>query len=100
MNKDKVMALVKKKHEESGVSINTLLLLYFFEHFLDGIADSSYRTDLILKGGLLLSSIMGIETRTTMDMDMSMRNRKMNEETLAYIFEDIAKSSSKKDLNF
>lgn len=33
MNKDKMMALIRKKSKESGVSINTLLLLYFFEHF-------------------------------------------------------------------
>lgn len=100
MNKDKVMALIKKKSAESGVSVNTLLLLYFFERFLDGLADSEYRTDLILKGGFLLSSIMGIETRTTMDMDMSLRNRTMNEDTLAGIFEDIARVSSDEDLIF
>lgn len=100
MNKDKVMALIKKKSEESGVSVNTLLLLYFFEHFLDGIADSPYKTDLILKGGFLISSIMGIEMRTTMDMDMSLRNRTMNEETLGSIFRDIARLASKKELNY
>ena len=100
MNKDKVMSMIKMKSEESGVSVNTLLLLYFFEHFLEGLAESAYRTDLILKGGFLLSSIMGIETRTTMDMDMSMRNRSMNEETLVAIFEDIARLSSDEDLKY
>ena len=48
MNKDKMMALIRKRSKESGVSINTLLLLYFFEHFLERIAASKYRTDLIL----------------------------------------------------
>lgn len=69
MNKDKMMALIRKRSKESGVSINTLLLLYFFEHFLERIAASKYRTDLILKGGFFLSSVLGIQTRTTMDMD-------------------------------
>ena len=64
MNKDKVMAMIKRKSEESGVSVNTLLLLYFFERFLEGLAESAYMTDLILKGGFLLSSIMGIDIAT------------------------------------
>lgn len=38
MNKDKMMALIRKKSGESGVSIHTLLLLYFFEHFWERIA--------------------------------------------------------------
>lgn len=57
MNKDKVMALIRKKHEETGVSINTLLLLFFFEHFLERVSSSCYKTDLVLKGGFLLSSM-------------------------------------------
>ena len=85
MNKDKMMALIRKRSKESGVSINTLLLLYFFEHFLERIAASKYRTDLILKGGFLLSSVLGIQTRTTMDMDMSLRNHPLSESEIKKI---------------
>lgn len=100
MNKDKIMALIRKRSKESGVSINTLLLLYFFEHFLERIAASKYRTDLILKGGFLLSSVLGIQTRTTMDMDMSLRNHPLSESEIKKIFSELAASDSADGLRY
>lgn len=100
MNKDKVMAMVRKKSAESGVSINTLLLLFFFERFLSGVSKSGYKTNLILKGGFLLSSMIGIETRTTMDMDMALKGRNLDEETILSIFKDLAIEASDDELSF
>lgn len=100
MNKAKVNAMIRKKSEESGVSINTLLLLYFFEIFLEGMAESKYKTNLIIKGGFLLSSMLGIETRTTMDMDMALANRTLDENTAKEIFDEIALVASKDEINF
>ena len=100
MNKAKVNATIRKKSEESGVSINTLLLLYFFETFLEGMAESKYKTNLIIKGGFLLSSMLGIETRTTMDMDMALANRTLDENTAKEIFDEIALVASKDEINF
>ena len=100
MNKAKVNAMIRKKSEESGVSINTLLLLYFFETFLEGMAESKYKTNLIIKGGFLLSSMLGIETRTTMDMDMALANRTLDENTAKEIFDEIALVASKDEINF
>ena len=100
MNKAKVNAMIRKKSEESGVSINTLLLLYFFETFLEGMSESRYKTNLIIKGGFLLSSMLGIETRTTMDMDMALANRTLDESTAKEIFDEIALVASKDEINF
>ena len=100
MNKAKVNAMIRKKSEESGVSINTLLLLYFFETFLEGMSESKYKTNLIIKGGFLLSSMLGIETRTTMDMDMALANRTLDESTAKEIFDEIALVASKDEINF
>lgn len=100
MNKDKVMAMIRKRSAESGVSVNTLLLTYFFERFLVRLSRSNYKTDLILKGGFLLSSIMGIETRTTMDMDMSLRNRHMDAESIGDAVENIISVSSDDEVTY
>ena len=100
MNKAKVNAMIRKKSEESGVSINTLLLLYFFETFLEGMSERKYKTNLIIKGGFLLSSMLGIETRTTMDMDMALANRTLDENTAKEIFDEIALVASKDEINF
>lgn len=82
MNKAKMMAMVRKKSEESGVSINTLLLLFFFEQFLKRIEKSEYKDCFILKGGFLLSSLLGIESRTTVDIDLSLRNLHLSEQVV------------------
>ena len=100
MNKDKVMAMIRKRSAESGVSVNTLLLTYFFERFLVRLSGSTYKSDLILKGGFLLSSIMGIETRTTMDMDMSLRNRHMGAESIRDVVENIISVSSDDEVTY
>ena len=100
MNKDKVMAMIRKRSVESGVSVNTLLLTYFFERFLVRLSGSTYKSDLILKGGFLLSSIMGIETRTTMDMDMSLRNRHMGAESIRDVVENIISVSSDDEVTY
>ena len=100
MNKAKVNAMIRKKSEESGVSINALLLLFFFETFLEGMSESKYKTNLIIKGGFLLSSMLGIETRTTMDMDMALANRTLDENTAKEIFDEIALVASKDEINF
>jgi predicted nucleotidyltransferase component of viral defense system len=90
VNKAKMMAMVRKKSQESGISINTLLLLFFFEQFLNRIADSEYKNCFVLKGGFLLSSLMGIESRTTVDMDMSLRNLNLSEQVIEQVICQIA----------
>ena len=44
------------------------------ERFLERISLSDYRDNLILKGGMLVSSIVGLETRTTMDIDTTVQS--------------------------
>lgn len=46
-----------------------VLQMFLFERILERLAQSPYSKNFILKGGLLISSIIGISERTTMDMD-------------------------------
>lgn len=50
-----------------------MLQNYVFEHFLSRIAESSYKDNLIVKGGFLISSIVGINIRSTMDIDLTLK---------------------------
>lgn len=60
---------VRKLSKESGLSHNQIIQNFMFEKFLDRLSISSYKDNFIIKGGCLLSSIMGIDMRTTMDID-------------------------------
>lgn len=52
---------------------------YMFEQFLARLSQSPYKDNFILKGGLLMSSIAGLQTRTTKDMDITIKNIPLSE---------------------
>lgn len=55
--------------KENNLTVQQVLQNYMFERFLERLSFSEYKENLIIKGGLLLSSIIGINLRNTMDID-------------------------------
>lgn len=51
-----------------------------FERILERISVSKYNSNFILKGGLLLSAMLGIESRSTRDMDISIKGIDVSKE--------------------
>lgn len=72
-----------------NISTNEVLQNYMFERILERISVSRYKNNFILKGGLLLSSIMGIDTRTTMDMDTCIKGITLTDEELYKVLEEV-----------
>lgn len=66
-----------------------VLQMFLFERILDRLSTSKHRDNFILKGGLLISSMIGIGERTTMDMDTTVRGLPMEEDTLVRIVQEI-----------
>lgn len=66
-----------------------LYQMFFFEKILDRVSVSNYKHNIILKGGLLLSSIIGEDMRTTKDMDASLRSIALEKENIYEIFNEI-----------
>lgn len=65
---------------------------YFaFERFLERLSVSGYRDNFILKGGLLLSSIMGIDLRTTMDIDANITGMDFGQDEITKMISEITK---------
>ncbi len=83
--KDKLRNISKEKN----VDFNTLLRLYMYDRFIERLSISKYRDNFILKGGFYLSTLFGIENRTTMDIDAAFRNANFNEETIVKIIKKI-----------
>lgn len=83
MDKSKNLAKV------NNISVNEVLQNYMFERILERLSVSKYKHNFILKGGLLLSSIMGIDTRTTMDMDTCIRGITLTDEELYSVLKEI-----------
>ena len=72
-----------------NITANEVLQNYMFERILERLSISKYKNNLILKGGLLLSSIMGIDTRTTMDMDTCIKGIDLTEEQLYEVLQEV-----------
>ncbi|RFZ77611.1 nucleotidyl transferase AbiEii/AbiGii toxin family protein [Lacrimispora amygdalina] len=66
-----------------------VLQMFLFERILDRLAASRFSSNFILKGGLLISSMIGISERTTMDMDTTVHGLPMEEEQIADIILEI-----------
>lgn len=83
MDKSKNLAI------KYNITPNDVLQNYMFERILERLSVSQYKNNFILKGGLLLSSIMGISTRTTMDMDTSVKGINLTDTELYKILKEI-----------
>ena len=79
MNSDKLNELIKKRANGSNDVSLHLHQMFFFEHVLMRLEKSKYKDNIILKGGVLLSSIIGSDMRTTKDID---ENKEVFEELL------------------
>lgn len=67
---------------KNRVPAQAVLQNFMLERLLERISRSKYKDMLILKGGMLIASIVGISNRTTMDMDATLRGYPLSEETL------------------
>lgn len=91
---------LKNKAEQNNITVNEVLQNYMFERILERLSISEYKNNFILKGGVLLSSIMGIDTRTTMDMDTCLKGINLTEEQLYKVLKNILDTDVKDGVTF
>ena len=72
-NPMQLKALVKNMAKEKGISAQLVMQNYMLERLLERISLSPYRSNFILKGGFLIASIVGLDTRATMDLDTTVK---------------------------
>ncbi len=89
MNSDKLKSIISKKaHGNSDIS-QKFYQLFYFERILERISISNYRGQIILKGGLLLTSIIGDDERTTKDMDATLKGIPLTKNDVEKVFNGI-----------
>lgn len=72
-----------------NVANQTLWDMFFFENFLNRLVKSKYKSKFIFKGGFLLGSIVGIDQRTTLDIDLKYIGVNLDDTVLLQIFTEI-----------
>lgn len=86
---EQIKGAIRNISKKTGVNANSLLQMCLFEGILEKISKSKYKNHIILKGGLLISSLIGVEMRSTLDMDTTIRGLPMNEENISKIIHEI-----------
>jgi len=100
MNSNKLNNIIKKKSKGNNNLAHHLHQMFFFEHVLMRLEKSIYRDNIILKGGVLLSSIIGENLRTTKDIDATLKSLPLNMDTIKNIFEEIFDLNIDDNVNF
>lgn len=100
MNGEKLKNKIKKRAKEIGAQPQELMQMYFFERLLYRISISRYKFNFILKGGLLLSAIIGDERRTTSDMDTMIKGIDIEGDELLKIIQEIINIETDDNISF
>ncbi len=82
-------ALVRNLTKKLNVEAEILLRNFMLERFLERVAASVYKSNFILKGGMLIAAMVGVDARTTMDMDATIKGKTLTASEVTAIIEEI-----------
>lgn len=88
-NRDSLKAKISKLAAKTNISNKYIIQTFMFEALLKRISVSEYKDKFIIKGGLLLSSIFGVNLRSTMDLDTTIKGLPLNMQTIENVFNKI-----------
>ena len=74
---------------EKNINFNAVLKFYMYDRFIERLSKSKYRDNIVLKGGFYLSSLFGIENRSTIDIDAAIRKAEFTEDNLLKMITEI-----------
>ena len=99
-NAMQLKAAISKMAKEKHIPAQLVMQNYMLERLLERISRSKYQGNFILKGGLLIASMVGLHSRATMDMDATIRNHPVNENSIKTMFEEIVSIPIDDDISF
>ena len=94
--KDKISNISGNNSKKAQI----LIRKYMMEQFLVRISKTKYRNNFILKGGMLISAIVGVEVRTTMDIDTTVRRIPLTKDRIINVIGEIIKININDGLNY
>ena len=99
-NAMQLKAMIKKIAIRKNISPQLAMQNYMLERILTRIEKSPYQKNFIVKGGFLIGSMVGIDSRTTMDLDTTITGFILTYENLRELFEEICKMDVDDDIQF
>ena len=93
-------AKIKNISKEKNISAQLVLQNYMMERFIERISLSDFQDQMIIKGGLLISSIVGLDSWATMDIDMTVKGKPVNEAFILDYINEISRININDEVKF
>lgn len=93
-------AKIRNMAKQKGIPAQVILQNYMFERFLWRLSRSEYKDKFVLKGGMLVAAIVGLDNRATMDLDTTLKSLPLTVDTVTKAITDICKIPSDDETNF
>ena len=93
-------AKIRNIAKQKNIPAQVILQNYMFERLLVRLSMSEYKEKFVLKGGMLVAAIVGLDNRATMDMDTTLKNLPLTPEVIRTALEDICNISCEDDVSF
>ncbi len=89
ISSESIKSKIRNLANSKNLSSQELLQMFFFERFLERLSKSQYKANFIIKGGLLVASMIGISNRTTSDIDTTVKGIASRKENIRRIILEI-----------
>lgn len=86
--------------KSNNIAAQVVLQNYMFERFLERLSVSEYKDKFVIKGGMLIAAIVGLDTRSTMDLDTTLRNLPLTEKQIEETIKSICNIQLDDDVKF
>ena len=99
-NRDSLKAKASNLSKKTNIPNKYLIQNFMFEALLKRISKSKYKNKFVIKGGLLLSSVFGVNLRSTMDLDTTIKGLPLNKSTITKVITEIINIDLKDNITF
>ena len=99
-NAMKIKAKIRNIAKQKNIPAQVILQNYMFERLLVRLSVSEHKEKLVLKGGMLVAAIVGLDNRATMDMDTTIKNLPITPQAIRSVLEDICGIAFEDDVTF
>lgn len=91
---------IKNYAKRNNIAAQVVLQNYMFERFLERLSVSEYSEKFVVKGGMLIAAIVGLDTRSTMDLDTTLRNLPLTEKQILTALDSICEIDLNDEVSF
>ena len=99
-NATQLKARINAMAKEAGIPAQAMMQSYLLERLLERLSNSPWRNNVVIKGGVLISSLVGVSSRTTMDLDTTVRGFDLTHESAERAFREIISVHADDDWEF